>query len=177
MGQFADAIRSFQVRSLKAAEAVRKDVIMTLFGDIIFDSAVDTGNFAANWKTSQGAPDLSWEQWGNGRRNNPEEYRAAFASTATAHAYANMLDNLGEGLKRDTQTYLANSAQGGDGDFYGWKIEFGYNFYAWDAQTGRGPPSENVLASGFSRWAPKGMVRINVAKFHEIVRSSVRKHA
>ena len=177
MGQFADAIRSFQVRSLSAAEAVRKDVIMSIFGDIIFDSAVDTGNFAANWKTSQDTPDLSWLKWGNGKRNNPAEWRAAFASTATAHAYANMLDNLGDGSRRNTKTYLANSALGNDGDFYGWKIEFGYNHYAWDPQTGRGPPSENVLASGYSQWAPKGMVRINVAKFHEAVRKAVRKHA
>ena len=177
MGQFAEKVKMFQVRSLAAAEAVRKDVIMSIFGDIIFDSAVDTGNFTANWNTSQDRPDLSWSKWGNGKRNNPPEWRAAFAQTASALAYANMLDNIGEGTNRDTRTYLANSALGDDGDFYGWKIEFGYKAYAWDASTGKLPPSQNVLASGFSQWAPKGMVRINVAKFHEVVRKAVKKHA
>jgi hypothetical protein len=183
MGQFADAIKSFQVRSLAAAEAVRKDVIMSSFGNIIFDTPVDTGRLTANWMTSQNAPDLSPIWWNEDKRNHTPSEREANQSAASAVAYASLLNNIGEGLKRDTVTYLSNSAQSnkhsedGPGNPYGFKAEFGYKHYAWNARNGLPPPSENVLASGFSQWAPKGMVRINVAKFHEVVRKAVRKHA
>lgn len=176
MGQFADAIKSFQVRSLASAEKVRKDVIFDLFSAIIFNSAVDTGNFMANWNTSQNSPDLSFSPWGNGRNNSDSE-RLSAKSGASSVALARVTNWIGDGLKKDTKTFLSNAAVGIKGDAYGWKIEYGYPHYAWNSLSGKTPPSENVLASGYSRHAPKGMVRINVAKFHEIVRKSVRRHA
>lgn len=180
MGQFSDTIRRFAVASQAKAEAIRKDIIFDLFSAIIFDSAVDTGNFMANWNTSQGSPDLSFTPFGWGI-DHPDDVRLGHMHAASSIAMASLKVNLGNGLKRNTRTFLSNRALGNElgstpNEFYGGKIEYGYPHYGWDERNGKTPPSKNVRVSGYSRHAPKGMVRVNIAKIGEIVRRSVKHH-
>jgi hypothetical protein len=175
MSKFAESIFAFKAKSLQKVEDARVKSISSLFLSIIMDSAVDTGNFTANWKTSQNQPDLTYSIWGNRKQDNPQPMRDVFKEQASAIAYAGVLSNIGDGYGKDTVTYLSNSVIGYDEDakFYGGKIEYGYPYYAWDEKTKKAPPSKNVLESGYSKHSPKGMVRINVANFVETLKEAI----
>ena len=172
--QFSAIIAKFAKDALAKAEAIRIYSIEEFFGNIIKDTPVDTGKLTANWLTSQNSPNLTNFFWGNGKRDNPDSDRAGFKTMAIGVALNNVRANLGNGLKTDTSTFLANSAVGQEGESYGWMAEYGYASYGWMGD-GRSPPSKNVMSSGFSRHAPQGMVRRNVVKFPSIVKAAIAK--
>jgi hypothetical protein len=167
MSKFAESIFEFKAKSLQKVEDARVKSISSLFLSIIMDSAVDTGNFTANWKTSQNQPDLTYSIWGNRQQDNPQPMRDVFKEQASAIAYAGVLSNIGDGYGKDTVTYMSNSVvgYGDDPEFYGGVMEYGQ----WVG------PSKNVLPSGYSKHSPKGMVRINVANFGETLKEAIHE--
>ncbi len=158
MGRFSDAVAKFAAGTKTDIDRRVRGVTLALFRGVILGSPVDTGLFRGNWQTSV-------EQPVSGKVNRIDKS----GSEAIAEVIANM---GGAGSK----TWLTNNLP------YSEVLEFGEypdppKRGTWVKAAGKGKrrvPGHFEIRSvgGYSKQAPAGMVRINMARIAEILQAT-----
>jgi hypothetical protein len=152
---FSAQIAKFGTKTSGEIQKVRQAVTIKLFNSVIMDTPVDTGRARANWQVSVGEPaqgDIS------GTEPNKVGLDAAQLSTVN-------------GSTGDQPVFLTNNLP------YASMLEFGGYTGGNDIPVGEDGATKSN-SKGYSKQAPAGMVRRNVARFNNIVHtvlSSVRK--
>lgn len=136
---FSSGIGGFRLKIQTDNEKFRRAVVLKLFSSIIKDTPVDTGRARANWQTSIAAPVLT---------------QSASTDKTGATAIANAQSAITSSKWGDT-LYFTNNLP------YIHKLEFGG--YPNPAKTG------SKTIGGYSKKAPAGMFRRNVARINAIL--------
>ena len=176
MGTFALDVRAFVEKTKKNNETVMRQVSLKLFSAIIKASPVDTGRFRMNWQAASGAAP------------------AVGVKNAVDRSGAKAISQMASVVTRDPNWYeftLTNNLP------YAPLIEYGG--YA-SGSHGPARPDASGLASfvgphklskfvgpkrpnsyvsrtvnGYSKQAPQGVVRINVARFNALLEQEAAK--
>lgn len=131
----------FRQRVMQENEQTRRAVILEVFGSTILDTPVDTGRARGNWQTSVAQP------------INSESTRTGEAPSMAELQRVTAQSKWGE------EVWMTNNLP------YIGKLEYG----------GYPNPPRNPLTSktinGFSRQAPNGMLRRNIRRVYQILRS------
>jgi len=155
MGNFASSIAAFAATAAVNTDAVVRSAERALFGAIIAGTPCDTGLAISNWICSVDAPDTSVRvafepgKKGSGGKDRVGKHgskeHAVDSSVREANVDASTADMATKVGGAGMVTYLSNNLP------YAYGLEFGTNSY------------------GYSKQAPEGMVRINVARWQQIV--------
>lgn len=127
---FSQQIRKFGEGTGNRLQQIRRGVIISLFNSAIRDTPVDTGRARANWRVSEGDPEL-------------KEIDRTDKTGEISKGEVFALVTKSEG---DKPVFLANNL-----------------------------PYAEPLENGYSKQAPEGMMRKNVARFNQLVRVEVAK--
>jgi hypothetical protein len=122
-GAFNAAIKAWEKKLRKRAEAVTGEMAMAVLTKIVNGSPQYTGDYVANWNLSVGAPDFSFDAY---VFKTPAEAYKDPSQMGDAGAINRALGNAGRGMRQirlGQSVYLANGAE--HGDPYAWKIEAG----------------------------------------------------
>ena len=152
---FARDLDRFRLKVDAAHSDLARGVALELFRSVIMDSPVDTGRFRGNWQATISAPAAS-----DIDRHDKNGSAAINAMSAIVSAWS------GSGV-----AFLANNLP------YAAVLEYGK--YPTPVKFGTRLPSgkyEVRSVSGYSKQAPQGMVRKNIARIQSIVDRQARKH-
>lgn len=138
-------VKAFCDKAKKNPEIVMRQVSMKLFSEIILGSPVDTGRFRNNWFANTG-PTPS---------NEVTAYTGKQGTAAINRA--SKVVNESRGMSW-TELTLTNNLP------YANVIEYG-------GYPGDGPNT----VGGYSKQAPQGMVRVNVARFNTLLEEEAAK--
>lgn len=173
-GSFTLDIRNFVEKTKKNNETVMRAVTLKLFSAIIKASPVDTGRFRMNWIASGALPALV-------TRKGFDKTGEKAVADATRHVMS---------TPAWTELTLSNNLP------YGQLLEFGgyssghhgperpnasnlvsfvgpHKFSSFVGPKRRGYVSKTV--NGYSKQAPQGMVRINIARFNTLLAEEAAK--
>lgn len=145
-GTFTADMGKFAKKFKLTLDEAHRGIVIKLFSSVVLDTPVDKGQLRGNWNVSTGSPDLS-----TSAKLDPSGGSVLSAINA----------NPG---KAGEESFLANSLP------YAGVAEYG--------QWGTGNADEDdskVTPQGFSKKAPAGMVRKNVARIQLIVKQSVAR--
>jgi len=142
---FSKAVNDFALKVDQENEQIIKGTVISLYGDIIKASPVDTGRFRANWFLDGMTPSVK-------------------VTTST--------DKGGEATTQKMQTGVLNATDFSVFTLtnnlpYSEAIEFGR--YPSPSETG------DKTANGFSKQAPAGVVRINTVRFETLLNNEAKK--
>ena len=148
MASFDDQVKAFAKKANMSVEKTIKGTSIKLFSAVIKSSPVDSGRFRANWLC---------------------------AGTTPVPSVVDMTDKTGSSATSEMVSYI-KSAKGqmvftlANNLPYAHMLEYGG--YA----TGFVGPQQSTSRSvnGYSRQAPNGMVRVNVARFQAILDEQAR---
>lgn len=158
MGRFSDQVANFASGTKVEIDRRVRGVTLGLFRGVILGSPVDEGRFRGNWQTSVGQP-------AEGTLDQVDKSGAA--------AIAAILANMGGA---GSQTWMTNNLP------YSEVLEFGEypnppKRGTWVKAAGRGKRRvaghfEIRSIGGYSKQAPAGMVRVNMARIAEILKAT-----
>lgn len=147
---FKNQLRLFSTKARQNNRQLVRGVKLELFKAVVNDTPVDTGRLRGNWQASLAKPK-------NGQleeRGLPEVFNEIEA-------------NLG---KIDQASFLTNNLP------YAPTVEYGgYPNPPEYKATKPGETQEVKVVGGYSKKAPEGMVRRNVARFRRLVNQELRK--
>lgn len=129
----------------KRADHVRRVVAVDVFSKVITRTPVDTGRLRGNWNISSGSPDYS---------TSPKR------DPSGAEAFAEIRTKV-KNAQESESIWMAN------GLVYAPIVEYGL-------YPSRGGGETEKTINGYSKQAPKGMVRITVAEFDAAIRRAVK---
>ena len=148
MASFEDQMRAFARRANMSVEKTVKGTSIKLFSAVIKSSPVDSGRFRNNWFASGKYPST-----------DVTSYRGTAGDAAIARVVSYI-----NGAAGGVEFTLANNLP------YAHMLEYGgYNPNLVGPQQ-----STSKTVNGYSRQAPNGMVRVNVAKFQAILDEQAR---
>lgn len=148
-------IQRFVEKAKKNPETTMRQVSYKLFSAIIKESPVDTGRFRMNWQTAGAAP---------------------------ASGILEGFDKSGDAAIGDAASYIFSASNWGEFTLtnnlpYATVIEFGG--YPDPVKNGTWNPKtkeyEIRSAGGYSKQAPHGVVRVNVARFNQLLEEEAAK--
>lgn len=149
---FSKDISKFGAKAVQGIQEIRAQTTIALFNAVIRDTPVDTGRARANWQVTAGAP--------------------AAGSMLTMSQSKTTIEPNEQALivatNGDTPVFLTNNL------VYAWKLEYG-GYTGGNDLPMSDPAATKSNSAGFSKQAPAGMVRKNIARLDSIVRSVVRK--
>lgn len=158
MGRFSDQVANFASGTKKEIDRRVRGVTLALFRGVILGSPVDTGRFRGNWQTSVGAP---------------AEGALEAVDPSGSAAIANVIANMGGA---GSQTWMTNNLP------YSEVLEFGEypdppKRGTWVKAAGKGKRRvaghfEIRSIGGYSKQAPAGMVRLNMARIADILKAT-----
>ena len=155
MGKFAIDMEQFHVETMRDIDVIRRKVTLDVFSRVVKKTPVDTGETRGNWQTSVGAPilqtiDRDWDPTG-------EVGDQVMASRVT------------------DPVFLSNNVP--------WILKLEFGRYPNPPEKGTyiprrhgGPRHEVRSAGGFSKQAPRGMVRVTLEEFPYIVKLEANKN-
>lgn len=157
MGQFAGSIAAFAKKAKMSNDKALRSASIKLFSAIITESPVDTGRFRANWMVSNGqsstatTTEVDTSPGGEETKNKVEQY-----ITGMKDVYAFTLAN--------NLPYAHVIEYGGYPD----PVKLG----TWDKKK---QAYEIRSAGGFSKQAPQGVVRVNIARFEQLLNEAAQE--
>lgn len=120
---------------------------------LVMRSPVDTGLFRGNWVMNVGAPDT--------RTDGPEDLQP-FGSPPSAETFSDWQDAL-ESVTFRSNVFITNSLP------YARVLEYG--LYGNPPGTANGPNTIN----GYSKQAPKGILRVTVLEYNQVIEKVLAK--
>lgn len=141
---FSSDIAGFRLKTLDNYRAVKRMSAFDLFSAIILETPVDKGVLRNNWFVSMGSPSLETTEAGDAGQGPISRTEQELNSTS---------------LNKDI--FFTNNLK------YATVIEFGG--YPNPPIKGKG-----MVANGFSRKAPEGMVRVNALRWKTLVENNVK---
>ena len=158
MSGFTLGIKNFVEKAKKNPETTMRQTTFKLFSAIIKASPVDTGRFRMNWQVAGAAP----------------------ATGVSVLGY----DKTGDGAVGGAASYIFSSSDWGEFtmtnnlpyaeviEFGGYKAMFGFsNSFMGPVKSADGGQTIN----GYSKQAPQGVVRVNVARFNTLLEEEAAK--
>lgn len=173
MSKFTLDIQAFVAKAKKNPETVMRSVTLKLFSAIIKASPVDTGRFRMNWQTSGGLP-ASGELPGEDKSGEVALTRATSFVTGNEYwedftltnnlPYATVIEFGGypSGFTGPTRPDASGLAS-----FVGPQKLSGF--------VGPKRQREQKTINGFSKQAPQGVVRVNIARFNTLLNEEAAK--
>ena len=157
MSDFALDVSKWVAKAKMAPEKVVRSVTIKLWSAVIKGSPVDTGRFRGNWFASGGTPSSEVSE-------TDDKTGATSISSAT---------QVVVGIADWTNMTLTNNLPYAEViEFGGYKGMFGYS-HAFVGPT-KAAESTNTI-NGFSKQAPSGVVRVNVARFQQLINEEAAK--
>ncbi len=158
MGNFSNQIAEFNIDFSNLSDEVFRITVIKFFGQVVQASPVDTGRFRANWFVTTTAPTVRVEP--NSEKSENE---------VNQRIVRKVNSSVGKRL-----FYLTNNLP------YASVIEFGGYSKSVKLETllrnERNPNTPTRRTSnGFSRQAPKGVVRITAKNFSRIFNENARR--
>jgi len=145
---FSDEVNDFVVKVDQENEQIIKGTVIALYGDIIKASPVDTGRFRANWFLSNYDPSgRVTENTDKGGEATTQKMQTGVLSAIDFSVFT-----------------LTNNLP------YSEVIEFGKYSTGNIRET-----TSKVTFSGFSKQAPKGVVRANTVRFESLLEKQAKK--
>lgn len=158
MGRFSDQVAKFADGTKKQIDKRVRGVTLALFRGVILGTPVDEGELRGAWQTSVGQP-------AEGDVDRPDK--------SGAQAIAEILANMGGAGSR---SWLTNNKP------YSEVVEFGEypnppKRGTWVKAAGKGKRRvaghfEIRSIGGYSKQAPAGMVRVNMARIADILKAT-----
>jgi len=133
----------------KKASAVVRKTALDLFTAVIKKTPVDDGSHRGNWMASVGEIDTNYS----------DTIRDPSGESSVKRAYS-----VVGGAGQDQDIYLSNSGPAIN------VLEYG----GYPTRGGNGPSNGPKTVNGFSRQAPAGMVRVNIANFEKHFSAAAR---
>lgn len=157
MSGFTLDIKNFVEKAKKNPETVARQVSFKLFSAVIKASPVDTGRFRMNWQTAGAvAP--------SGVIDGTDKGGAAAIGDAASYIFA--------ASDWDEFTLTNNLPYAEVIEFGGYKAMFGFsNSFMGPVKSADGGQTIN----GYSKQAPQGVVRVNVARFNTLLEEEAAK--
>lgn len=157
MSGFTLDIKNFVEKAKKNPETVARQVSFKLFSAVIKASPVDTGRFRMNWQTAGAvAP--------SGVIDGTDKGGAAAIGDAASYIFA--ASDWNEFTLTNNLPYAEVI------EFGGYKAMFGFsNSFMGPVKSADGGQTIN----GYSKQAPQGVVRVNVARFNTLLEEEAAK--
>ena len=153
MGDFGDDVELWiKDAQYKSKEVIRKTAL-DLFSRVIRRTPADTGNHRGNWNASIGDPVETYDS-GVADRSGAVAIKQASAALASI-----------KGDPGDVDIYLSNAGPAIN------VLEYGGYPTTSDNTPSNGPKTIN----GYSRKAPRGMVRVSVEEFDQHFKKAARE--
>jgi hypothetical protein len=146
---FEKQVNDFSIDVIDEADKAIKGTAIQLFRDIIIASPVDEGRFRSNWFVRKDAP--STKSNPNAIKSEQEIIKRTSDKISSYESYNSIT--------------LTNNLP------YSQVIEFG-GYKTGSASS----PDSKVTAQGYSKQAPKGVVRVNVLRFRKIFEEQAKKN-
>ena len=157
MSDFALDVSKWVAKAKMAPERVVRSVTIKLWSAVIKGSPIDTGRFRNNWFASGATPSSE----------------TTTANAKTGDAAINRAKQVVVGIADWTNMTLTNNLPYAEViEFGGYKGMFGYS-HAFVGPT-KAAESTNTI-NGFSKQAPQGCVRVNVARFQQLINEEAAK--
>nr|BDD47044.1 hypothetical protein 14 [bacterium] len=155
MGTFAIDIAKFHAKTIEQIDVIRRKTTLDVFSRIVKRTPVDTGRTRGNWQVSVAAP----------ASGTVEDTEDPTNDISREIEQAQMTDSI----------FLTNNAP--------WILKLEYGGYPNPPERGTyiprrrgGPRYEQRSKEGFSKQAPKGMVRVTLEEFPYIVQIEAGKN-
>ena len=146
---FGDDVAAWCEESPKQADMVLRKVAIDLFSSVIFRTPVDNGFHRGAWECTQGTP-------GKGNPGVPDRGGSSTVNSAAAVVQSGPMDS---------EYWLANSAPAIN------VLEYG----GYPTRGGQGPSNGPRTVGGYSRQAPRGMVRVAIQEFEGFFNARARE--